>query len=156
MSAFEDIKLEWDGKVYVIRSGNVMRAIARVEDVVTLQELSAFAKRGTAPAAKIALAYASVLEFAGCPASATDVYERMFQEASQDTIASSVQGLLFMMLPPNMKKLAMGNPQPEKKAAKSPASRSAASKKRSKRQSPKVVGALLASSGNSPLVSSGG
>ena len=100
MSIFDDVRLSWAGKPYLIPAHRVLGAIARIEEVVTLQELSAYAARGTAPMAIIAKAYAAVLEYAGASVTAEEVYAGMFDPAAGGEVGAAVSGLLGMMIPP--------------------------------------------------------
>lgn len=102
MGIFDDIQLGWNDRDYVIPSRKVLGAVARIEDTVTLQELIAYGEKGTAPMAKVAQAYASVLRYAGAKVSDEEVYDGMFQgKNSQELILEAVNGLLGMMLPPS-------------------------------------------------------
>ena len=65
MSIFEEVVLSWDGVEYKIDPERVMGAIAKVEEIITLRELSEYAQKGDAPMAKLAMAFASVLRYAG-------------------------------------------------------------------------------------------
>lgn len=130
MSKFQDIKLSWGGKSLIIRSDQVMRAIAVIEEHVTINELSEFAKRKTAPMARISLAYAALIKFAGGECEAEDVYASMFSgDAKAAQAMDAVNGLLVLMLPP-------GNiaPEVEGQDPKKSLAAAASSKKRTKRQ----------------------
>jgi uncharacterized protein YerC len=98
---FDDIRLGWQGKPFVIPAHRVMGALARVEDVVTLSELQAFAARKTAPMAKLAMAYGSALRYAGATATDEEVY-RSLVRGNEDGVGvlTAVAGLLSMMIPP--------------------------------------------------------
>jgi hypothetical protein len=101
MSRFDDIRLSWAGREYTLPAGRVMAAIARVEDVITLVELRRYSERGTAPMAKLAMAYASVLREAGARVEDEEVYVGMFgPETSGAAVLTAINGLLAMMLPP--------------------------------------------------------
>ena len=103
MSIFEDIKLAWDGRDYVIPSDRVMGAIARIEDVVTLGELQRYSEKQAAPLAKVAMAYGTVLRYAGANVTDDQVYAGIFSGEApnqQDSIVTSIYTLLAMMLPP--------------------------------------------------------
>lgn len=135
MSIFDDIRLEWGGREYVIRSNRVMGAIARIEDVVTLDELRRYGEKQTAPLGKMAMAYGSVLRYAGAVVADDEVYAGMFagESGGADAMAASIYSLLEMMLPPgpmpaagDEKELPPGNGKPA--AARS-------SKKRTRRRS---------------------
>jgi hypothetical protein len=108
MTAFDPIVIGWAGREYTIPSRNVMRAIARIEDVVTLVELQQYAQRGTMPMAKIADAYASVLRFAGAQVTGEDVYAGMFggegDTETQANVLAAITGLQEMMMPPEIRK----------------------------------------------------
>lgn len=104
---FEDIELTWKGTKYVVPSQHVMRAIARIEDHITLKELMEGLSNNAPKFSKIASAYASVLRFSGCPVEDQEVYEGMLCGADEKSdqgisvIAQALTGLLNMMMPPN-------------------------------------------------------
>lgn len=100
MSAFEDIGLSWQGRDYTIPANRVMGAIARVEDHVTFNELTQYAERNTAPMAKLAQAFASVLRYAGAPISDEDVYEGMFAKGGDpQSVMNATMTLLALFIP---------------------------------------------------------
>jgi hypothetical protein len=100
MGVFSDIELVWAGTVYTIRSHKVMGAIARIEDIITMPELKAFAGRGTAPVAKLCSAYATVLRYAGARVTDEEVYEVAFSgEQDQEAVIHGVLNLMKMMVP---------------------------------------------------------
>jgi hypothetical protein len=100
-SAFDDVKIEWKGRQYTIPSRNMMRAIALIEDHVTMPELQRYGERNTAPVSRLSSAFASVLRFAGAPGVRDeDVYDAMFSGGDDAAaVATSVQVLLAMMVP---------------------------------------------------------
>lgn len=101
MGAFDDIKLTWADKEYVIPANRVLGAVARIEDVITLTELSRFGGRNTAPMAKIAMAFGAVLRYAGATITDDEVYGQMFTgENRAQQIVDSVSVLISMMVPP--------------------------------------------------------
>jgi len=112
MGSFEDIRLQWAGSDYVIRANRVLGAIARIEDVVTLNELQRFGARGTAPMAKIAMAYGAVLRYAGAKVTDEEVYAGMFGATgtSADAVVESISALVAMMVPPQSKTAAKETP----------------------------------------------
>lgn len=103
--SFENVTLKWGDKDYVIPANRMMGAIARIEDVVTLTELRNFAARGGAPMAKLSMAYAAVLRYAGCNVSDEEVYTRIAE--GKDGEASTIvamKNIMVLMLPPNLRK----------------------------------------------------
>lgn len=78
VNGFSDIELVWAGKTYTIKSHRVMGAIAQMEEYITLTEMGAFQKRGTAPMARMCQAYAAVLKYAGAKVTAEEVYQAAF------------------------------------------------------------------------------
>ena len=138
MGKFEEIKLGWGGRTYVIPPNKVMGAIARVEDHVTMIELQRYTQQHeTLPLAKIAQAFASVLTYAGAEnARAEDIYASMFgtQDAQQDA-AKAVMVLLAMMRPPDM----MNGKGPATPGKSRPAA-AKSSRKRSRQRSSSTAG----------------
>src|SRR5688500_12542935 len=94
--AFEDVKLVWNEREYTIPARNMLRAVAIIEDHVTMPELQKFAVRGTAPLARLAGAFSGVLTFAGCPkVTAEDVYSAMFDgDEKAQAVSASIITLL--------------------------------------------------------------
>ncbi len=102
MPLFDQVTLTWDGRNYVITPSRVLRAIAKIEDVITLQQLS---KAAQVPFAKLALAYHALLKFAGADVSEEDVYEKLWGEAGEgENAVVMVNALLAMMLPKKVRK----------------------------------------------------
>lgn len=102
MPLFEPIELTWQNRKFVITPSRALRAIARVEDIITLQQLS---KADQVPFAKLALAYHSLLKFAGADVSEEDVYEALWDATGDGrNAATMVNALLSMMLPPKVRK----------------------------------------------------
>nr|AKH46254.1 hypothetical protein [uncultured marine virus] len=98
MSIFEDITLGFDGDEYTVKHTQVMKLIAVIEDIVTLQELTS----GTNPKlSKIAEAYAAALMFAGAKVTCEEVYASLFSEGAAERIPQVLTALVMMMLPPD-------------------------------------------------------
>ena len=101
---FQQVTLGWDGKDYTIEPKRVMGAIALVEEVVTLQELSNYSLRREAPKlSKLAKAYSSLLKYAGCEDALTEeVYAFLFERDGSGQIQTTqvIYGLLSLMVPP--------------------------------------------------------
>jgi hypothetical protein len=91
MAIFEEIRLRWDGREFVVTPDRVMACIAKIEDHITLVELKGYAERGTAPLGKLASAFAAVLRHAGARVTDEEVYAGMFRSGAM---------LLLMMIPP--------------------------------------------------------
>jgi hypothetical protein len=134
MRAFEDIKISWADRDYIIKANRVMGAIARIEDIMTLNELQRFLARGAAPLGKVSMAYGTVLRYAGADVTDEQVYAGMFGagDTSADSIIASVQALVAMMIPPPTQKIPGGGSIPRGNAV--PAAR-ASSKRHSKSRS---------------------
>lgn len=105
---FEPVTLQWDGQEYTIPHHRMMGAIARIEDNITAPELQKFAEREAAPIGKLSMALGSVLRYAGCRVTDDEVYSEMFQNLTDDEKQAAqmqvIQDLMFMMVPPNMRK----------------------------------------------------
>lgn len=107
MGVFKEVTLEWDGETHVIPSNRVMGAIARVEEFVTLKELSEFSQAPQgAKYARLAQAYGSLLRYAGARVEDDEVYAGMFPKSERDVdfrvkMYDAIGGLLTLMLPPS-------------------------------------------------------
>lgn len=116
MGSFDDFKVSWAGKDYVIPAKRRMQAIAAVEDFVTLSDLC----NGKPRFAKLAQAYAALLRQAGARLEDDEVYLGMFGPREEDSESSDATaaliGLLSLMLPPSeMAKLKEGSARPTKR-----------------------------------------
>ena len=101
-SIFQEVTLRWGDKDYVVPPDRVMRAIALIEDHVTINQLSEATSGGKMPLVKISAAYAVVLRYAGANVSDEDVYDGMFNGAGQMHVKmmSAIAGLMGLMIPP--------------------------------------------------------
>lgn len=100
--AFDDVTLTWKGRDYTIPARNMMGAIARIEDHVTMPEMQRFGERGTAPISRLSSAFAAVLRYAGAAVKDEDVYAAMFEAPEEaEVVATSIRTLLAMMVPRN-------------------------------------------------------
>lgn len=99
MSIFEPVTFTWEGVDYTIPSDGIMKLIAGVEDIITLQEMALAVNQGKVKIAHIAQAYGLALRYAGCRVTDEQVYKSMFSVSSQQAAIQSVQTLLLMMVP---------------------------------------------------------
>lgn len=104
MNVFEDVTLSWDGKDYTIPANKMMKCIARLEEVVTLNELHGYALRGGAPIGKLAMAYGAVLRYAGATVTDEEIYLNLMRKLSDVGIITSVKNILSLMLPAEIRK----------------------------------------------------
>lgn len=95
MAIFEDITLTFGGSDYTIPSTSVMRLIAKIEDVISLQELTSQPKLS-----KLAEAYTVALNQAGAKAKTEEVYASLFGDGGMENIQNSITTLIQMMIPP--------------------------------------------------------
>jgi len=101
MAVFEAVTFKWKERIYTIPPDQVMRAIAKIEDVLTLSELHRYGLSGTAPIAKLAMAFGAVLRHAGAAVQDDEVYAALFNAGEQqEQVMAAIQTLLAMMVPP--------------------------------------------------------
>jgi len=101
MGIFEPITLTWEGKEYVIPADQIMQAIAKVEDVLTLGQLARFSMSGDIPFGKLAMAYGLLLRHAGARVADDEVYAAIFRSGeTRDRAQKAVTVLQVLMLPP--------------------------------------------------------
>lgn len=96
MSVFKEITLGFKGEEFTVQPSKVMRLIAMVEDVISLQELMNGPKLS-----KLAEAYTVALNYAGASAQTEEVYESLFGEGGANNVRSSITSLITMMMPPS-------------------------------------------------------
>jgi hypothetical protein len=96
---FKPISFEFDGVSYVIPAHRVLMAIAVVEVHITIHELALYSERKTAPSAKIAMAFAALVNFAGGNVTADQVWHSMFQGERRTRVQDALALLLVMLMP---------------------------------------------------------
>lgn len=107
MSGFDDVVFEWAGTKYNLPAHRVLGAIARVEDVVTLQELQRNGMKETVPIAKLAMAYGVLLRYVGAKVTDIEIYEALFGQGKDTdaiTIIEAITNLVSIMIPPSARK----------------------------------------------------
>lgn len=97
MSIFEDVVFGFKGKEYKVKANKIMRLIAMVEDIVSLQDLSS----GKIKLSRLAEAYAACLTYAGAEVEIDEVYESLFGAGGAESVQGSVTSLVMLMLPPS-------------------------------------------------------
>lgn len=96
---FKPVNITWAGKEYSIPPDRIMGAIASVEDIITLKELGEYMQKNDAPLGKLAMAFGTVLRYAGARVRDEEIYSAMFEDGSV-SIMNCLTILLTMMLPP--------------------------------------------------------
>jgi hypothetical protein len=114
MSIFQDVTFGFKGDEYKVKANKIMRLIAMVEDIVTLQDLSS----GKIKMSRLAEAYAACLNYAGADVELEEVYESLFGDGGANSMQASITSLVMLILPPSTY-----NPPEEEAAKKKPVSR---------------------------------
>jgi hypothetical protein len=106
MSAFNDIELVWQGQTYVIPARASLEAIARIEEVITMDELAHCVVRSAKPMLRVSRAFASVLRFAGANVSDEEVYADLFGDGLEALARTHIlmAHLQTIMVPPAIRK----------------------------------------------------
>ena len=95
MAVFEDVTIQWQGSDYTIEANNVMRAIAKVEDTISIGELFADNPKLT----KVADAYSIALKQAGALVGSDEIYASLFG-TDDNGVKGAILGLIMLMVPP--------------------------------------------------------
>src|SRR5262249_36866293 len=105
-AVFEDIRLEFGGREYVIPANRVLPAIARVETVVTMHELTRDAMNNTFNLSRVAQGFGALLRFAGAKVTDDDIYFSMFGGVVPDPAkaVAALNQLFFVMVPPKARR----------------------------------------------------
>lgn len=101
-SVFAEVKLEWEGELYVVPPDRIFGAIFTIEKHVTLTELHAMVTNKAFRLTQISAAYAALLTYAGASKiTAEQVYAGMFGagETVQQHIMAACMSLLMLMIP---------------------------------------------------------
>lgn len=104
MGIFEPIDLEWKGENVRIPADQVMRAIACIEDVLTIGEIYRMHETGKIALTKLAMAYGAVLRFGGLAVKDEEIYAGMFSEQSAFKVMDALAIVLAMMIPADLKR----------------------------------------------------
>lgn len=103
MAIFEEVKLIWQGQEYVIPADNMLRLIARLEDVLAIGDFVKAEASGKIPFAKVAICYGMALRHAGAKVTDEEVYRGMFGAGGGDLMRlgrTSYYMLMGLMVPP--------------------------------------------------------
>ncbi len=101
MALFEPIVLTWAGREYEIPADQVMRAIAKVEDILSFVQIARAFQERDLPLVKISQAYAAALRHAGARVTDEEVYGALFVGDDLQSLAiKALQTLQLMMIPP--------------------------------------------------------
>jgi hypothetical protein len=95
VSIFKNIIFVWQDKEYTVKANEVMQLIAKIEDIISLQELTNSPKLS-----RISEAYTVALSHAGCEATIEEVYCSLFQSEGAN-VQTSITSLVMLMLPPD-------------------------------------------------------
>lgn len=101
MAIFEKITLIWKGKEYFIPPDQVMRAIAKIEDVISMVQIARCFENRDLPLVKISQAYGAALRHAGARVDDEEIYADLFSSGQlQQRAIAAIQTLQIMMIPP--------------------------------------------------------
>lgn len=117
MAIFQEVGLSWAGREYTVAPDKVMGLIARIEDIITIDEL---AGRGV-KRAKLAQAYGSALRYAGAKVTDDEIYAALFSVDAIEATSNAVAGLIALMIPPEQVRVPTdpnAKPAPEKPGKK--------------------------------------
>lgn len=127
---FQPVKITWKGVEHTIAPSRMMKCIAIIEEIATLPFLSKCMASGEMPYAKIAMAFAAVLQFAGAAVSAEEVYAEMFKGPDRRAMAgATLLTLLTMMFPPEHLREMEGSKGKKAEAADTPPKTTRASRR---------------------------
>jgi hypothetical protein len=105
MSEFDDITLSYDGVDYHIKGNNVFNLIARLEEVITIGDITPPdtlkpTDKWYPKLTKIAAAYCEMLNYAGAATNRDKVYKSLFGDNKLVSAKEAIEGLYSVMVPP--------------------------------------------------------
>lgn len=98
MSIFKELILTWKGTDYTVQPDKLLKLIAQVEDIITLNELYNYSQKGAAPISKLSMAYGVMLRYAGAKVTDEEVYSSSLAGGGEAAV-NATQAILLMMLP---------------------------------------------------------
>lgn len=114
MSVFEEVGLSWKGEEVVVPADKVMGLIEVVEDIITIEELSAKGVKRV----KVARAFAAALRYAGVrKLNDAEVYDSLFGADAMANTTGAIHALLTLMIPPEHLQAKRVEPPPGKPKA---------------------------------------
>lgn len=100
---FKEIEIVWFDQTFIIPPDRVLRAIAVVEEHLTIGDLARESQTGTLRLARMASAWGALLRFCGSRITDDEVYVSLFAGDDAEVRArmfDSVSTLLALMVPP--------------------------------------------------------
>lgn len=97
-----DFEFEWKNEKHIVPANHVMKLIAKVEDVITVDELLKALSGKQVPFAKLAMAFGTVLRHVSIRVSDEEIYNALFEnQINVPYIQQLLFGLVSLMLPPS-------------------------------------------------------
>jgi len=95
-SVFEDVTIKWGKESYTIKASEIMGVISRIENHITFLDLQSKNPKMI----NMARAYGEVLRSVGADISDETVYNEMFKDSTMGQIQNAINGLMYIMIPP--------------------------------------------------------
>lgn len=103
MPIFQDVTLAWGGADHAIPHNRVLGAIAIVEQLITLGELSTMSEARQLRYAQLSGAYAALLRYAGVKVTDEQVFDAFFGNVGEGMVGKALEivyKLHQLMIPP--------------------------------------------------------
>jgi len=118
-SVFEDVTIKWGEEEYTIKASDIMGVICRIENHITFLDLQS----SNPKLINMARAYGEVLRSAGAEITDEVVYSEMFKDSTMGQIQNAINGLMYIMIPPEHLQKKTPTPKHLKKVKAKKASR---------------------------------
>jgi len=100
MGAFDDVKLAWRGKDYLLPADRVFDVACRIEEIITIPALCKSLADNNPSFTKVAMAYGIALRAAGAKVSDEQIYAGMFgSDEQRNEVSAAAQALLAVLMP---------------------------------------------------------
>ena len=104
MSIFKPVDLIFKGTNYSVPANKVFGLIEAIESQVTMADLSINPKNTA-----LARAYHAGLTYAGCSCGVEDVYQELFNRDGSTPVATVINQIMLLMIPPEHLNLPQGD-----------------------------------------------
>jgi hypothetical protein len=123
---FKEIEVVWGNETYVIPPKGVLKAIAVVEEHLTLNDLAISSQTGDVKLTQLSMAFGALLRHCGSRITDDEIYLSLFRgddETIRERMITSIQMLMTLMVPPQEEVAAVAGKQQRRARATGKASR---------------------------------
>jgi hypothetical protein len=116
---FEKVEISWGDETYIIPPNEVLKAIAVIEEHLTLSDLAISVQTGSIRLTQLARTWGALLRHCGSRKTDDEIYLSLFNgddETVRERMITSMQMLMTLMVPPQGEVAAVAAGKPQRRA----------------------------------------